>query len=435
MMIRSKLSEMLEDHDARYIVFQGAVSLTLKVLAGVSGFLLNLVVSRMLGASDAGVFFIGLTLTSVLGILMQLGCDQAVTRRVGVYAMKRDHVAIAATRRSAFLLLGIGGLAGAALAGAMLAMGQNWVAGSSTALLIMCAASLPFASSWLMAHFFLGIGRVAYYQLFQNLLVALLFVVGFWVWSRAGGGASALSAAACYLAASLFTAFTAEAIWRVVLPKVRARSESLGILAREAMPLFGIASLGLVMTWASQLILAVNASSADVAVFTVALRTATLVSVVLTAGNSILLPRFAALYSQGNITGLRRISVLSTRLMLIVCAPAVLCLFLFPGKIMAIFGAEFATGGAVLAILAAGQLVNVATGAVGGLLNMTGNAGSAFKANVAASLFMLAATFTLVPAYGLLGAAAAQASGLTVQMVLMSWYARRKLGFMPASIL
>jgi O-antigen/teichoic acid export membrane protein len=432
-MIGSKLAALLEDRDARYIVFQGGLSLALKVLAGVSGFLLNLVVSRILGAAGAGVFFIGLTLTSVLGILIQLGCDQAVTRRVGVYSLRRDYVAIASTRRSAFVLLGVGGLAGACVVVGMALTG--WIAGDeSITWVVMCLAALPFASSWLMAHFFLGIGKVAHYQLFQNLLVALLFVVGFWMWSRFTSGASALSAAVCYLFASLLAAVTAEIMWWRALPAVRATADNIVLLAGEAMPLFGIASLGLVMTWASQLVLALHASPADVAVFTVALRTATLVSVVLTAGNSILLPRFAALHSEGNIAGLRRLSVLSTRLMLLVCAPAVICLFLFPSRIMSIFGAEFSAGGGVLAILAAGQLVNVATGAVGGLLNMTGNAGSALKANLVASGFMLAATFLMVPEFGLRGAAIAQASGLVLQMGLMSLYARRKLGFMPASI-
>ena len=51
----------------------------------------------------------------------------------------------------------------------------------------------------------------------------------------------------------------------------------------------------------------------------------------------------------------------------------VIAMVLFSGVIMRFFGAGFESGAGLLVIIAVGQLINVATGSVSFLLNMTGH--------------------------------------------------------------
>jgi len=433
--IVSRIPHRLSDRETRKILLQTMLSLLLKVFAGVSGFVLNLVVSRSLGASDAGTFFLGLTISNVVGICIQFGCDQAVLRRVGVAKSAGDFSSARQARRASFQILAIG--AGISIL-VGLPLGLSALKSHNLTevlpLAVMWLGAIPFAISWLLAHCFLGWGLIAKFQAYQNLVSAALFSLLFLAWQFFTGRHEVLDASILYLLSLSVVAVAGEFSWRRLIGVGLAEAASVRKLAHEAAPLFGIAALGLLMTWGAQVVLAMFAPASDVAVFTVALRTATLVSVVLTAGNNILLPRFASLYAKGEIVALRKLCTLSTRVMLVLCAPALVLMFVFPREVMSLFGGDFSHGGAVLSILALGQLVNVATGAVGGLLNMTGNASLALKANVIAAAFTICAIFLLVPAYGLVGAAVAQALGLALQMILLSVWAKIKLGFMPASL-
>ena len=88
----------------------------------------------------------------------------------------------------------------------------------------------------------------------------------------------------------------------------------------------------------------------------------------------------------------------------------------------------------MLRILAFGQLINVATGSVGYLLSMTGHERLLRNTVLIAAVVSLGGGLTLIPAFGLTGAALATATGLAVQNLLCVWQVRRVLGFNTLAI-
>jgi len=86
----------------------------------------------------------------------------------------------------------------------------------------------------------------------------------------------------------------------------------------------------------------------------------------------------------------------------------------------------------MLAVLAVGQLVNIASGSVGLLLNMCGQQVTAFWCNVFSSILLVCTSFALIPVFGGVGAAIAQTLSVISCMVCLSVISWRTLGFAPA---
>ena len=76
---------------------------------------------------------------------------------------------------------------------------------------------------------------------------------------------------------------------------------------------------------------------------------------------------------------------------------------------MRIFGPDFVSGWPVLVIGAVGQLVNCGVGSVGYLLLMSGNQKRLIRVQFAMTIVSVVTNITLIPTFGLVGAALASA--------------------------
>ena len=196
-------------------------------------------------------------------------------------------------------------------------------------------------------------------------------------------------------------------------------------------PLFGLILLQQGSTWLPQISLGVFCPADEVGVYNAAFRVANLTSLVLVGVNSVVFPRFAALHASQQHDRLKGLAQASTRIMAFACVPFLAVLLLLPGVVLSLFGAGFAEGALALRIIAVGQVVNVITGSVGGLLNMTGNQSISFRCSLISFLMMTLALVCLIPRFGLIGAALAQAIGVSTNMLCLSVACRYQLGFAP----
>jgi O-antigen/teichoic acid export membrane protein len=199
------------------------------------------------------------------------------------------------------------------------------------------------------------------------------------------------------------------------------------------MPLLVGDLLYLVMQVSSTLMLGVWADSADVSQYAVAWRTAMLVSFVPLAISTIVQPKFAALYARGDMQSLAATTRGAAVLMVACSAPVLLVFVAVPERIVSIFGSDFADGAVILQILAVGQLSNIALSSVGILLVMSGQEKQFRNVLVAAVCVALLLNITLIPAYGAIGAAAAEASALVVLNVLFGYAVWKKHGILMFS--
>ncbi|WP_432697795.1 polysaccharide biosynthesis C-terminal domain-containing protein [Marinobacterium sp. YM272] len=217
--------------------------------------------------------------------------------------------------------------------------------------------------------------------------------------------------------------------WRGSVPKTDERPVfDSRLLLASCLPLWGVMLFGQVVQWSSQLLLGVWGTPSDVTLFATAQRTAMLISFVLVAVNAIAGPKFAAMYRQGDMQGLRRTALMSVRLMLMAAVPAVLFLMLFPEWLMGLFGAEFKAAAGVLMILGLGQFVNIASGSVGYLLSMTGYERQLRFNVVASALLGVGLGVLLIPFYGPVGGAIASSLAVALQSLLGVYQVNNLLG-------
>lgn len=423
----------------------GLLSMTVRVLAVISGFAINVLVTRSLGAAQAGLFFLGVTVITVAGNLSRCGFDEAVIKHVApsIKQGRWEDVNKIYTFLLLIILL-VSGLVSAAIYQLAPVLAERVFEKPELGgvLRILALGIVPFALTYMHSQFFQARPDPARYQLYQSFAVNLCFIgliaaiYLFAMGSSAGAPAwNTQQITTLYLAALVGGLLMAFYSW-FSLPATGLRSgfEGSRALFAFAVPILGITTLNMVMTWMAQLLLGAFSTSTEVALFAVAFKTAMLTMIVLAATNSVVGPKFAKLYQAGDIAGMKYVAIWSTRLMLCLCLPLTLVMLAASDWIMAFFGAEFIAAKHAFMILVLGQFINVATGSVNLLLALTGNARYSLLGTLISVTVLLALSLLLIKSHGATGAAMAQAIALTTQVLINSAFVKKQLGFAPMNI-
>jgi O-antigen/teichoic acid export membrane protein len=96
---------------------------------------------------------------------------------------------------------------------------------------------------------------------------------------------------------------------------------------------------------------------------------------------------------------------------------------------MGLFGEEYVQAAHLLQILVVGQFINVITGSVGYLLNMSGHEKDMRNVVFFSGPLALGLGLFLTPIYGATGAAVATAIALASQNLIAVYMVKKRLGF------
>ncbi len=417
------------DHHMLEVISGASTAFVLKAVGTGLAFLFNVVLARKLGVEGAGLYFLAFTVISIAGVLSCAGLDNALLRFVASSAAAGDWTAVKGACRKGLIIS-----AAASVASAVLVFSASpWIAKEvfskpelAGVLRWMSLAIFPMSMLVIYSEMLKGLKLIMKSHLVQGVLVWLFSLTGILFLSGIWGVYGAVWA---FIAASFATAVIAIILWRRAAPQLKGIKGNfrLNKLLDSSVPLFLVSAMYLVIQWTSTFALGIWGTKAEVGVFSVAFRTAMLISFVLIAVNSIAAPKFAALYSLGDMDALGKTARNSARLLTLMAAPVLALFIIFPSRIMGVFGEDFRQGGMILAILAAGQFVNVSTGSVGYLLMMSGNE-RILRNNVAfAAAVNVALNALLVPRYGILGAAAATALSVSLLNITASYLVYKKI--------
>ncbi|MDA1076372.1 MAG: oligosaccharide flippase family protein [Proteobacteria bacterium] len=135
---------------------------------------------------------------------------------------------------------------------------------------------------------------------------------------------------------------------------------------------------------------------------------ALLLAIMIAIVNSTLGPYVSQLFYEQKLGDLQNIMQRISRFAFIMALPFVVLMLIGGEWLLAtIYGDAYCSAYLALAILLIGQLVNVACGSVGLLLNMTGNEAYVFKSLSMAFAISMILCVVLIPAYGAFGASIA----------------------------
>jgi len=402
---------------------QGAVvQLGGKVTGRGLGFLAHMLFARTVGPAAYGIFGIGWTLYQLTGLVASLGLEHGAVRYASRFLGREPDRIAAVLRRAVRLALVSGVLGGAVLAlAAPLLASRAYSMPALRPVLFGFAVGVPLLAGLRVAAAGTRVSqRMRFSTLAEDLAlptVHLLLLAGLLGlgWRLAAGVAAPVTAAAvaCVIALgalrSLFPGPAAPPTAERSRPCAGPSTRQL-LAFSTAAALSGI--LGLMTVWADRLLVGALLSEAFAGIYVAASQISLLFSVVLSALNAVVAPMIAELYSKGEIRELEALFRVSTRWGLYLTLPLFLVILTFPGGLLRLLGEAYTGGALPLTILAAGQMVNLATGAVGVILVMSGRQNRLLALSALTLAVNVVLNLVWIPRYGLSGAAAATAVSL-----------------------
>ena len=262
--------------------------------------------------------------------------------------------------------------------------------------------------------------------------VVFLFLGGALWWAGAGLVRLPQGLMAAWLVASGVTFVVGAGLLRYFSPppllKAAPRYDTRQWLGM-ALPMLAAEGAGVVYTTTDIILLGVFRPAEEVGLYQVAIRTAGLILVFLTASNWVLAPWFARLHASSDRARLQRIVTRATRVTSLLSLAVFGVLVLGGRELLALFfGETFTRAWGVLLVLGGARLVDVAAGPMMILMAMTGGQNAlAWIVGIAAFANALGC-WLLIPRFGMYGAATSTALVMVTTSLALVIAVRRRTG-------
>jgi O-antigen/teichoic acid export membrane protein len=206
-------------------------------------------------------------------------------------------------------------------------------------------------------------------------------------------------------------------------------SKSYKELIRNSYPLLLVESMVFIGVWVDQMLLGILGTNEDVGVFNLCVKYVMLASLSLQAVNTISAPKFSEYFFQKDYKNLAINFRNTSKIIFWTALPIITAYIVFPHFFLNLFNSSFSTGSLALILLSIGAFINVMTGSVGTLLQMTGHQKIVQNVLLISVVLEAALNIILIPGGGVTGAAAASLVGSAIKNFGMSFYVKKHFGF------
>ena len=419
-----------DDKHMREIVLGTSISFFMKFTGAGINFGFNAYLARQFGADGAGVYFIALSVATLSAMIGRAGLDNALLRYVAYGASVGDWSSVRSVYNKGFSTAIILSL----LVSVCVYMSSSWLAivlfrkeSVELSIKYISFSILPVVLLTLYGEVLKGLKKIFLSQIVQGMGFQLLCFTGLYI------GSMYISSDIVAIYSYIFSAWTMAVIgailWHKNIPRLNKLINGFDYsrLISSAMPLFLVSALSLSYNWINTFLLGMWGTKSDVGIFSLAFRTAMLISFILVAVNTISAPKFAEIYKSGDIDLLANTARKTLRLMFIVSTPILLFFLIFAPEIMAVFGDSFKVGADTLIVLSLAQYVNVVAGSVGYLLIMTGNEVQVRNSNLFSAVICAILSVILIPKYSYLGAGISVSIALLLRNVVEIYFVKKYL--------
>ena len=436
-LIKKKIRSLTKIEENKELLVHSLLSVGVRIGGAGAAFLMNVVVARYLGASEAGYFFLATTVTTLLATVCRIGADVTVLRFVSIHSelgeWDKVHGLMRIIMRWTFIPVSIVTI--------IVCFFSKQIAISCfnkpefQPALFWTALSMPFFAAYNI-HAMALQGRKKVLLSVSNLrvLTPLFLITLIFIFSPHNSKLTSVY----YLIACVLNLIIGYYWWlKNVMPATSEKNFDKKKLWQTCWPIWIIAIMNQTLVWGGQFVAGIFNSPAEVAQLAVARTTVSLITFILAAVNNVSAPRFAIMYNQGKMTELKNYARNTTRLMTIIALPITILMWIFPTQIMHLFGKDFSVGnaGLILGILAIGQFINVATGSVGYLLTMSGHEKQLKNVGIFSAILSIVLAFILNYYFGAVGSALSSAIAMASSNLMAVGLVKKKLGFNTMSIL
>lgn len=197
---------------------------------------------------------------------------------------------------------------------------------------------------------------------------------------------------------------------------------------KVALPIFFIEGFGFLLTNSDVIVVGLYLPPDQVAVYFAAAKTMALMQFVFFAVKAGATPRFSTLMAEGNSQGLAGFAGTAARWSFWPSLAVGIVVLMLGEMLLGLFGSAFTAGYLLMVILFAGNMAKALVGPAEMLLTMAGRQQLCVAVYAVALACNIGLNITLIPAWGLAGAATATATAMAVEAMLLHVAVRRALG-------
>lgn len=424
--MKQQLQNIWQDSDRKEILTKGFSFLTIRTAGLLAGYIFTYLITINYGASVYGLVSLCFSLFIFAGILGRLGTD---IHLVKFYSDEKN-----IGDSGLFYRVLIISFLAASLLGALLYWGQDLFVISLfdkpqlRPYILWTSLAIPFWSATLVCAGVLRARKQNKWFAFLNnparFAFATLALIVLWAWVDSPinaikahfFGVATMALIAFITCIRGFKKFTLNSNWNS------------WTFIRESMPMMLSSTILVLLGWLDTFVLGIYETDANIGIYNVALKISLLTGFGLQAINSILAPKLAKSHAEGKLQLFNGLIRFSTRINFFSTLVIVVGILVFHRVLLSIFGEEFISGAEVLIILCVGQLINAMSGSIGEIMLMTGRQIAYQNIMLAALVLNIILNFTLIPLYGILGAAIATALSIAIWNITGAIYLKRKVG-------
>jgi O-antigen/teichoic acid export membrane protein len=409
------------------------IAFAIRILSAAIAFVSQIVLARLMGEFEYGIFIFVWVLAVLFGNLSCLGFHASIIRFLPEYNTASALAEIRGLTMAARIFAMLSATVLAMVGGAGLWLFGSMIEDYYVIPLYLGLITLPMialgdvmegtarAHSW-------AIAAMSPTYIARPLLILAFMLLA----TSAGMPQDAATAMAAALAATYVTTlgqFLAM-IWRLGKHYVRGPMKvELWRWLRVSVPIFLVDGFGFLLTNSDVVIVGLYLEPDDVAIYFAAAKTMALVHFVMFAVKAAAGPRFSAAMAARDRQQLAEIAVESARWAFWPSVAIGGTVLVAGDFLLSLFGPAFPSGAPLMAILLAGILAKAFVGPGETLLTMAGRQKLCVILYAGALGTNIALNVTLIPLFGLTGAAVATAGAMFAEAAILHLAVRRTFGF------
>lgn len=425
-----------------------ATSLVIRSAGALLGFAVNLLLARLLGVTQYGIYVYALSWINIVLVVALLGLPTALIRFVAAYRARQETALLRGLLRRSFQIVV---LSSAILSGigafVVWALNIEARAGGTRTFLLAFGLLPALALLQLSAGALRGLKRIFWAQFPSEILRRLLIIVLLGAtFLLLGAPLRSYQAMGLTIAAAFAVfALSAAVLWRSHREAgtgTALEAQSSGYRPEyatrtwvtAALPLLLISGTALLLNRTDIVMIGALRDPDAVGIYNAGARIAQLALFGLSAVNMIAAPMIAELYHTGRRRELQHMVSLAAIGILVFTVGAALTLAMSGRWLLGLFGARFSAAYIPLVILLGGLTVNAMCGSVGYLLTMSGFERYAGVILVTCASLNVVLNLLLIPRFGIAGAAVATSVAMATKNLSMLIVVRSKLAVDPTIV-
>jgi O-antigen/teichoic acid export membrane protein len=427
----------VRDENFIELIKGSSISLVLKVIGMLFGYVIMLFITKYYGAEEWGIYSLCLTVLSVALLLPRFGFDSSLVRiiaELNVENKQRNIYGVLFKSIIISVVLSLGVIVIITLFSDLLVAKVIKQQEMVYYFKIINIAIIPMALLTIISAVFQALKKTTLFMLFQTTLINVVFFIFLLIYKSLEINLKTfnlyvISVVIVLLISFLFLYKMFKSLNKNYVKSEEITEYSYTKISKVSFPMMMSSSFALLMGWSDIFMLSYYKTATDIGIYNSTLKLAALSSITLMAVNAIATPKFVEFYTSKNILGLEEIVKKSTKMIFLTSLPILLVLIVFSKPILGFFGDEFRLGYLALIYLCISRFVNAISGSVGYIMQMTDQQKVFQNILIIAFVINLILNYLLIPKYSYDGAAIASSLSMIFWNIALVLIIKTKLGF------